>query len=364
MVDSILSGSILGIGPVRMLTVMNYGEYGDKCVLVTGGLGFIGSNLVIRLVELGARVTIVDSLVPGCGGNRANLDSVIGAVQIKLADIRDVESLAAELQRPDIVFNLAGAVSHSGSMEAPLRDLELNTWAQLVFLSKCADHFPGVRIVYAGTRQVYGVPQCLPVTEDHPIAPVDFNGVHKFAASAYHLLLAKLGRLDAVVLRLTNVYGPHMALNVKGQGFLTVYVRNALAGEPIEIHGNGRQLRDPVHVTDVVDAFLAAGLRSFGSRVFNISGPDALEIRQIAKIAAAAGRCEIICREFGPLEKAIDIGSYRAEASRVRSELKWRPRTRFEQGFVETLQSYDPRRYVRGEEQPRSLVCIPAGDAL
>ena len=195
-----------------------------------------------------------------------------------------------------IVFNLAGAVSHSGRMEAPLRDLELNTCAQLAFLSKCADRFPGVRIVYAGTRKVYGVPQFLPVTEDHPIAPVDFNGVHKFAASAYHLLLPKLGRLDAVVLRLTNVYGPHMALNVKGQGFLTVYIRNALAGQPIEIHGNGKQLRDPVHVSDVVDAFLSASLTSCRSRVFNISGPGALDVRQIAKIAAAAGQCEIIWR--------------------------------------------------------------------
>jgi len=347
-----------------MLAVMDYGEYRDKCVLVTGGLGFIGSNLVIRLIELGARVTVVDSLAPGCGGNRENLEPFIGAVQIKLADISEVESFAKEIQRPDLIFNVAGAVSHSGSMEAPLRDLELNTHAQLVFLSKCADRFPGVRIVYAGTRQVYGVPNFLPVTEDHPIAPVDFNGVHKFAASSYHLLLSKLGRLDAVVLRLTNVYGPHMALNVKGQGLLTVYIRNALAHQPIEIYGNGKQLRDPVHVSDVVDAFLSAGVTFSKSRVFNISGPEPLQVRQIAKIAAAAGHCEIIWREFGALEKAIDIGSYRAEASRVRGELKWRPRTRFEQGFAETLGSYDPSRRVSCGEQPAGMFGIPAAEVL
>ena len=312
------------------------GEYKNKTVLVTGGLGFIGSNLVIRLAALGARITVIDSLVEGCGGNIDNLRAVQESIRIKVADIRD----AGNLERPDIIFNLAGEVSHSASMSAPLRDLELNALAQLAFLTTCADRFPGTRIVYASTRQVYGVSRVLPVTEDHPIQPVDFNGVHKFAASAYHLLFSNIGRLDAIVLRLTNVYGPRMALTAKAQGFLSVYLRNALAGKPIQIYDGGKQLRDPVHVSDVVDAFLRAGLASGTSRVFNVGGPEALEIRQIAKIAAAAGNCEIAWREFDRAEKAIDIGSYRANASRIARELKWQPRIRFAEGFPSALRSY------------------------
>lgn len=339
--DSIQSAAFgLGTGAAEYWGVTVYGEYKNKCVLVTGGLGFIGSNLVIRLSELGARVTVIDSLVEGCGGNIDNIRTVRDSIHLLVADIKDIHCFAAELERPDIIFNVAGEVSHRGSITAPLRDLELNACAQLAFLVGCADCFPRVRIVYASTRQVYGRPRILPVTEDHPIQPVDFNGIHKFAAGAYHLLFSKIGRIDGIVVRLTNVYGPRMALNISGQGFLSVYLRNALTGQPIQIYGDGKQLRDPVHVDDVVDAFFLAGISSGTSRTFNIAGPEALEIRQIAKIAAAAGHCEIVWRDFDPAENAIDIGSYRTDASRVVRELKWQPRIRFEDGFPDALRCY------------------------
>lgn len=314
--------------------------YANRAVLVTGGLGFVGSNLAIRLVELGARVTIVDSLVEGCGGTLDNVLPVLQSLQIKLADLKDAASFAAEIEPPQVIFNLAGEVSHARSMTAPLRDLQLNTVAQLNFLTTCADHYPGVRVVYASTRQVYGAPRHLPVTEDHPINPVDFNGVHKFAACSYHLVLSRIGKIDALVLRLTNVYGPRMALNVPGKGFLHVYLRNALMQRPIEIYGDGTQLRDPVHVDDVVEAFLLAGLASGTSRVFNVAGPEALELREIAEIAAREGGCRTVLREFPKGQKAIDIGSYRADASRLARELNWRPRIQFRQGFPETIKAY------------------------
>jgi nucleoside-diphosphate-sugar epimerase len=321
--------------------------YAGKTVLVTGGLGFIGSNLALRLVELGARVTIVDSLVEGCGGTVDNVLPALQSLQIRLADLNDAASFASEIEPPQVIFNLAGEVSHSRSMTTPMRDLQLNTAAQLAFLTTCADLYPGVRIVYASTRQVYGVPRHLPVTEDHPIDPIDFNGVHKFAACSYHLLLSRIGKIDAIVLRLTNVYGPRMALNVEGKGFLHVYLRNALAKRPIEIVGDGTQLRDPVHVDDVVDAFLRVGVASGTSRFFNVAGPDALEIRQIAEIVAHACGCKIVRREFLKSEKAIDIGSYQADASRLARELNWRPRIDFRQGFVQTLESYEAAREPR-----------------
>lgn len=317
------------------------GEYSNKRVFVTGGLGFVGSNLVIRLAELGADITVIDSLAEDCGGNPDNLGPVLDSIRVIVADIRTAPSFAKELERPDIIFNLAGEGSHSRSMERPVRDLELNALAQLIFLKTCAERFPGTRIVYAGTRQVYGAPQTLPVSENHPIQPIDFNGIHKFAAAAYHLILSKLEAIDAIVLRLTNVYGPRMALHIGQQGFLGVYLRNALAGEPIQIYGDGKQLRDPVYVDDVVEAFLRAGLASGTSRIFNIGGPERLEIQQIATIAAAAGQCALRRREFRPHEKAIDIGSYYADANRIKRELKWRPLIQFEQGFHQALQFYE-----------------------
>lgn len=327
---------------------MFFGDYSNKRVLVTGGLGFIGSNLAIRLSSLGAQVTVLDSCVEHCGGNWTNFCSTIDSIRIIAADISDTHSFAGELDPPDVIFNMAGDVRHAQSMEAPIRDLELNAVAQLAFLKACADHFPGVRIVYASTRQVYGVPQFLPVTEEHPIQPVDFNGVHKFAASAYHLILSRIGLIDGIVLRLTNVYGPRMALEIRGQGFLSVYLRDALNGEPIHIVGDGTQLRDPVHVDDVVDAFLRAGLSSACSRVFNIAGPEVLAIQGMAEIAAAAGNCKIIQREFTSAEKAIDIGSYYADASRIGRELGWKPRIRFEEGFPDALRFY--------QSEPVSLI--------
>jgi UDP-glucose 4-epimerase len=317
-----------------------HGEYAGKRVLVTGGLGFIGSNLVLRLVELGARITIVDSLVEGCGGKIDNIGPVQDEVQIRVADLREADAWAPRLERPDVIFNLAGETSHSRSLEAPVRDLELNAIAQLSFLQLCAARFPAVRIVYTGTRQVYGAPCFLPVTEDHPVEPVDFNGVHKFAADTYHLLFSRLGALDARVLRLTNVYGPRMGLFLPGQGVLSVYLRQALTGQPISVFGDGKQLRDPVHVDDVVEALLRAGLSSGRRRVLNLAGPEVLEMQQIAEIAAAAGGCQIVRQQFAPRQKAIDIGSFWADTSCAQRELHWKAQIRFAEGFAHALQFY------------------------
>jgi len=285
--------------------------------------------------------------VEGCGGTVDNVVDVLPSLKIRFADLKDTESFASELDRPQVIFNLAGEVSHDRSMTAPMRDLQLNTVAQLSFLTTCAERYSGVRVVYASTRQVYGAPRHLPVTEDHPIDPVDFNGVNKFAACAYHQLLSRIGKIDAVVLRLTNVYGPRMALNVQGKGFLHVYLRNALTTRPIEIYGDGKQLRDPVHVEDVVDAFLVAGAASGTSRVFNVAGPEALQLQEIAEIAARAGGCNIVRREFPESAKAIDIGSYRADASRLARELNWRPRIHFRQGFARTIEAYNATSFAK-----------------
>lgn len=309
-------------------------------MLVTGGLGFIGSNLAARLAQAGARVTIVDSCVPGCGANPHNLAGL--DVAVIHADIGDASLLAGAIRGASVVFNLAGEISHVHSMRRPERDAALNAEAQLRFLEECARQAPGVRVVYASTRQIYGAPQYLPVDEAHPIRPVDFNGVHKYAAEEYHRLFASMGKLDSVVLRLTNVYGPRMALRVPCQGFLGTFLRRALQGRRIEIFGSGRQLRDPVYVDDVVDAFLRAGAVSrLASRAYNVGGPEPLSLAQIAGVvSAAAGLSAPDLRPFPEERKNIDIGSYVTDYALTRRELQWRPRVAFRPGIEKALAFY------------------------
>lgn len=317
--------------------------YRGKVALVTGGLGFIGSNLARALVAVGATVLVVDSGEPACGANPHNLQGI--AAQVFHCDIGDEPQVAPLLRQADLVFNLAGEISHAHSMRDPERDLRLNALAQLRFVEACVRHRPGVRVVYGGTRQVYGVAQQLPVDESHPIAPVDYNGVHKFAATSYHLLQSRLGALDAVVLRLSNVYGPRMALNVPGQGFLGVYLRRALLGEPLEVWGDGSALRDPVYIDDVVRALLLAGARPrYEQRVYNLGGPAGLTLNEIAQVIAKASQAPILQRSFPALSARIDIGSYVTNNGRIARELGWHPQVSFSEGVAETLSFYRTQR--------------------
>ena len=312
-------------------------------VIVTGGLGFIGSNLAIRLVELGARVTIVDSMVEGCGSNPYNIAPVADRVEVLECSIGDTAQLATVLRSCDIVFNLAGEISHSHSMLFPDRDLEINTLAQLRFVQACVEHNRGVRILYAGTRQVYGVPEYLPVDEKHPVNPVDFNGVHKYAATQYHLMLSRTEDLDAVVIRLTNVYGPRMAINIPCQGFLSTFVRMSLTKQRLDIFGDGEQLRDPAYIDDVVDAMIrVAAEPKLRSRSYNVGGPEALSLAEIARESAqAAGAPQPVFREFPADRKAIDIGSYHTDCSLIANQVGWRPQVKYADGFARTLAYYE-----------------------
>jgi len=314
-------------------------SYEGKRVVVTGGLGFIGSNLVLRLAELGARVTAVDSCVQGCGANIFNVAPAASRIEVLKADIGEPECIAEVLRDVPLIFNLAGEISHIHSMLYPERDLEINTLAQMRFLEACIRMAPGVRVVYAGTRQVYGVPQYLPVDELHPVNPVDFNGVHKYAATMYHLMFSRSGDLDAAVLRLTNVYGPRMALDIPCQGFLSTYIRRTLTSNRLQIFGDGNQLRDPVYVDDAVDAMLLAGAApKLASREYNVGGPDALTLTEIADLCTQAGGMEPPqYREFPPERKQIDIGSYYTDSSRLQQELGWHPKVRFAEGIARTV---------------------------
>jgi UDP-glucose 4-epimerase len=320
-------------------------NYAGKRVLVTGGLGFIGSNLAVRLARDGAQVTVLDSTVRGCGANTHNLEPFLTRISVIQDDIGALKTYHRDVVGTDVVFNMAGEISHINSMRDPVRDLALNTTSQLCFLLGLRDICPGVRVVYASTRQVYGVPQYLPINESHPINPIDFNGIHKHAAASYHRLLTASGEIDATILRLTNVYGPRMALNIPEQGVLGHFFRRALNGEDIEVFGDGKQVRDPVYVDDIVGACLLAGAKTgLPNTNMNVGGMEALPLEEMARILAAEGGGAVRHRPFPEGHKAIDIGSFSTDNSFIRETLGWNPLVPFATGARLTLDYYREHR--------------------
>lgn len=313
----------------------------------------------MRLAHLGASVTVVDSLVPGCGANPLNIRPVASDVEVLRADIAEPDTFDRALRRADVVFNLAGELSHLHSTHFPERDLLINTSSQLAFTLGCARKNPGVRVVYASTRQVYGTPRFLPVHEDHPVQPVDFNGIHKAAAANYHLLLGRSGAIDPIILRLSNVYGPRMAINITCQGFLSVYIRRALLNQPIEIYGPGQQLRDPAHVDDIVEAFLRAGsCTNPPNRIYNAGGPEELTVESIARIVSGlSGASPLVYRPFPESRKQIEIGSYYSDNSRIQADLGWEANKVFKDGMAETLEFYRAQPAHRLSIEKRARQC-------
>lgn len=327
-------------------------SYREKRVLVTGGLGFIGSNLCLRLVQLGADVTVIDSLAPGGSGDRQNIDPIAGKVKLIKADIGDGDRVGPALSRIDTVFNLVAEASHDWSMEHPER--HLTTGSQMAFLQECARRRRGIRVVYAGSRQVYGNPGRLPVNESHPIAPVDFDGVQNHAAEESHLMLTRLRLLDAVVLRLSNVYGPRIAVSANCGSVLPSFFLRLMLGEPVEVFGDGSRLRDPLYVDDAVTALLRAGAEaSLKSRIYNVGGCEPLAIEEIARILCKlAGAPAPVFRPFSPDNAYIDIGNFFADSTLIRRELGWVPVTPFEEGAAATLQFF--RTHVANYRSPQT----------
>ncbi|MGD0166141.1 MAG: NAD-dependent epimerase/dehydratase family protein [Gaiellaceae bacterium] len=311
-------------------------------VLITGGVGFIGSHIGRRLAAAGAAVTLVDSLIPECGGNLANIKDFEQGVRFNIADVRDSRSMEPFIERADFLFNLAGQTSHLDSMRDPFPDLEINARAQLSILEACRKHNHQVRIVFASTRQIYGRPRYLPVDENHPIVPIDVNGVNKAAGENYHLVYHTAHGLRTSVLRLTNTYGPAMRVKDARQTFVGIWVKNILTGVPITIFGDGAQVRDLAYVDDVVDAFLQSALteQAIGTAL-NIGGSERISLRDLAELLVrcnGSGSVETV--PFPDELKAIDIGDYYSDDSAARTLLEWAPRVTLEDGLRRTLDYY------------------------
>ena len=311
-------------------------------VLITGGLGFIGSSLARQLVALRAKVTLVDSLIPEYGGNLFNIHDIRDKVSIELTDVRDIRAMATLIKKRDFLFNLAGQTSHLDSMADPLTDLNINAVAQLHILEACRLHNPDVKIVFASTRQIYGRPEYLPVNEKHPTNPVDVNGINKLAGESYHLLYNNIYKIRACALRLTNTYGPGMRVKDARQTFLGVWVRRVIEGKPIQVYGDGRQLRDFNFVTDVVKALLlAAGDPASEGQLFNLGAREYISLEELAVLLVRLnkhGRYELV--PFPADQKAIDIGDYYGDFSKIQNALGWSPEVLLESGLAVTLAYY------------------------
>ena len=311
-------------------------------VLITGGLGFIGSNLARRLVHAGARVTVIDSLIPEYGGNLSNVADIADRISVNISDVRDAHSMRALIRGKDVLFNLAGQTSHLDSMTDPHTDLDINAGAQLSILEACRTENPTVRVVFASTRQIYGRPDYLPVDEAHPVRPVDVNGINKLAGEWYHLLYQQVYGIPAAALRLTNTYGPGMRVRDARQTFLGVWIRQALTDQTISVFGDGRQLRDFNYVDDCVDALLLAATHPDApGHMYNLGSEEVVSLRDLAQLLTElvpGATYELV--EFPADRKRIDIGDYYGDIRLIEERLGWHPRTPLAAGLTTTLDYY------------------------
>jgi UDP-glucose 4-epimerase len=316
--------------------------YRGRRVLITGGLGFIGSNLARHLVGLGADVLVVDSLLPDYGGNLFNVSGIEDRIRVNIADVRQGTTMNYLVRGREVIFNLAGQVSHIDSMRDPHTDLEINCRSQLTILEACRQHNPHTKVVFASTRQIYGKPDRLPVDESHLVRPTDVNGINKAAGENYHIVYNNVFGVRACSLRLTNVYGARQLIRHNRQGFIGWFIRLALEGREIQIYGDGSQVRDLVHVDDVADAFLRAGATdAVNGDVFNVGGSEPITHRDLVRILIEeAGSGSMALVDWPEDIKRIDIGSFYCDSTKFQSATGWRSAIDLREGFSRTLAYY------------------------
>ena len=313
----------------------------EKNVLITGGLGFIGSTLAYKLVEFGVKLTIVDSLIPEYGGNLFNIHGIEGKVKVNISDVRDSSSIDYLIQGQDYIFNLAGTLSHIDSMKDPFTDLEINCIAQLSILEGCRKYNPEVKIIFAGTRGQYGKPDYLPVDEKHLMHPTDVNGINNIAGEWYHILYNNVYGIKACSLRLTNTYGPRHQMKHHRQGIINWFIRQIMDGTTVRIFGDGKQIRDTNYVDDVVEGLLlATASEKTNGEVYNLGGfPISLK-EIVEKMIKTYGEGEYELVPFPSESKEIEIGDYVADYSKFKRIVGWEPKIDVDEGLTRTFEYY------------------------
>lgn len=322
-------------------------NFSGRNVVVLGGAGFIGSNLALRLVEMGANVTLVDAMLDQYGGNLENIAPIKEQVRINFADIRNKKVLSYLLEGAEFIFSMAGQTSHIESMEDPTTDLDINCRSQLSILETCRELKLDATIVYASTRQLYGRPQYLPVDEKHPIQPVDVNGINKLAAEMYYTLYHQVYGLNCVSLRMTNTYGPRQHVSGNKQGFAGIFIRKAISGESIQIFGDGRQLRDFNYIEDVVQAILlSASDPALSGKVFNLGADKHYSLLDFVELLHESCEFQHSVIPFPPEHKVIDIGDYYGSYAAFHAATGWAPKVELREGLRRTVEYFKPRRQL------------------
>jgi len=320
-------------------------SYAGKRVLITGGLGFIGSTLAHRLVGAGARVTILDAMRPDSGGNPRNIEAIRDRVEVRIGDVRDRAALEETIPGVEVLFNLAGTLSHTDSLKDPWTDLDINARAQLGLLEVCRARNPAVRIVFAGTRAQYGRARYLPVDEEHPLRAADPNGIAKTAGEAYHFLYHAHYGLRTTSLRISNTYGPRHQMKHPRQGVFGWFIRQALDDAVLPVFGDGRQVRDAVYVDDVVDALCRAGAsEAADGEAFNLGASPVSLVDFAEAVVRAAGRGRVELRPYSEASRQVEVGDYVADTSKIRRRLGWRPAVSLEEGLARTVAFYERER--------------------
>src|SRR5580698_1710104 len=312
-------------------------NWSGQRVLVTGGAGFLGSNLALTLASLGARVTALDGFLFGGGANPKNLEG--SGVELVRGDIREID-LRPLCEGASVIFNLAAQTSHLGGQSDPLADIAVNAVAQVRLVQAAREAAPDAVVVHASTRQFYGRVVKLPVDETQPVAPPDANGVSKFAGEQYWLLEHRVRGRPVVSLRLTNCYGPRLRIRDARQTFLGIWIRSVLENKPFEVWG-GSQLRDMTYVDDVTEAFVRAAVRpECRGKIFNIGGAPPASLHDLAELVVrlAGPPAHYITRKFPADRATIDIGSYHADDRAFRAATGWEPRVGLEEGIRRSLE--------------------------
>lgn len=309
--------------------------------MITGGLGFIGSNLAIKLIELGAKVTLLDALMPNFGGNKFNISPVKNKILFVEADMRDIKPVNKLVRDKELIFNLAGTLSHIDSMTNPLEDLDINCRAQLCLLEACRQFNRDVKIIFAGTRNQYGRALYLPVDEKHIQEPTDINGINSIAAEKYHFLYGRIYGIKTVSLRMTNTFGPRHQMKHHKQGVLNWFIRLLMDDIPVEIFGDGSQIRDANYVDDVVDALLlAAQSKKAVYQAYNLGGNPITLKGFVEAVIKILGRGEYKLVKFPNDRKSIEIGNYVADIKKISDELGWKTKVSINEGIKSTIEYY------------------------
>lgn len=313
--------------------------YRGKKVLITGGLGFIGSNLAIRLAYLGADVTIVDSNLEGGGANEFNISPINENTKIFRHDIADRAKMLPLIENADYVFNLSGYNNHLDSMVHPEKDLYANCVSQLAFLSTCAEKRVKANIIFTGTRTQYGRVSENPVSESALQNPLDIHGSHKSLAEQYHLMFNKNHGLKTIVVRVTNVYGPRQAIRPRGVGLIASFILSVLEGGEIEIFGTGDRTREILFVDDLIDALIGLNITEAAvGQCYNVGG-FSVPLMEIAEtLISTAGKGKIRYKPFPQEVRNIEVGEVRLDNTKIEKTCGWRPTTTPEKGLSKTME--------------------------